>query len=154
MARGNRIGLPVLVLLAAGLGVLSMPRPALAQSSIGIGACTWKCTCVDEGCGCSSKAKNGKGAGCENTGDGCFVASCKKRLAFIGEGTFAREKGADDSPAWEAVAEAGSSWETLPSGIAVARSCEGVIVGRFVDPVRAEAIRAETRVIGGQALVG
>ena len=124
---------------------MSMPRPALAQSLIGIGACTWKCTCVDDGCTCSSKSKKGKGAGCENTGDECTVISCKKkRLAFIGEGTFAREKGAGGS----------SSWETLSSGIAVARSCEGIIVGRFVDPVRAEAIRAETRVIGRQALVG
>lgn len=94
MATGNRIGLPVLVLLAAGLGVLSMPRPALAQSLIGVGACMWKCSCVDEGCTCSSKSKKGekkgKGAGAtrakagrKRTSDGLPVHSFQSLLADL-----------------------------------------------------------------------
>lgn len=126
--------------------------------------CTIKCGCISGGCGC--QGKGGNGSACSASGNGCFVSECEAfasldRAIFAPDGSIVtrrvnagstsvdaslapRAEGDEQPP------EPWVSWKTLPSGVAVAKNCAGLVVQRYVQTVRALALRDDTRVLATQ----
>lgn len=139
-----------------GVGAIAAPTEAAAQ-------CTVKCGCISGGCGC--QGKGGNGSSCSASGNGCFVSECEAlvsldRTIFAPDGSIVTRRvntssaSVDGASALRAEGdepqEPWVSWETLPSGIAVAKNCAGLVVQRYVQTVRALALRDDTRVLATQ----
>ena len=135
--------------VAIGIGATVAPSQVAAQ-------CTLKCECDEKGCGC--KRKDGNGSSCSTDGYTCEVSVCQPTIAAsLGRAIFARDgkalapiAGIDADGRAGAVSTTGVSWEVLPSGIAVARNCAGVVVQRYVSKARATALREKTRILATQ----
>ncbi len=135
--------------VAIGVGATVAPSEAAAQ-------CTMRCECDENACGCSRN--DGNGSACYASGDGCYVYRCQPKMAAsLDRAIFARDgkalapiAGIDADGRAGAVPTTGVSWEVLPSGIAVARNCAGIVVQRYVSKARATALREKTRVLATQ----
>jgi len=135
------------------LALAASPDRAAAQ------ACTTKCTCFSDGCGCESSG--GNGARCDASGNGCFVTTCTvlRPVAFAPDGRAllagelpARLAGrntpagkSDDAAAGPAPGTA--AWESVAPGHAVARGCGGLILAEWYAPEKARELRAASRTL-------
>ena len=135
-----------------GVGATVAPTETAAQ-------CTIKCGCIPGGCGC--QGKGGNGSACSASGNGCFTTECEAlasldRTFFAPDGSILTRRVNAGSASVDAIVaqqaerdkppQLWTSWETLPSGIAVARNCAGLVVQRYVQTVKAQALRDDTRV--------
>lgn len=139
-----------------GIGATVTPAETAAQ-------CTMRCLCVSAGCGCSSNG--GDGSGCSAGGGACFVTTCPllaslDGAAFAPDGSVLPRQVDTGSASVDAssaqrverdeLPESPLYWETLPSGIAVAKNCAGLVVRRYVQTAQALALRDDTRVLTTQ----
>ncbi len=127
--------------------LLSLPSSLAAQTEVD--GCTMKCYCNSSGCGC--QGEGGNGSGCTASGNGCFVDKCGGTedllVVFAPDGSalYLRPSASGDATV---NGFAGSAWEGVQRGHAVARDCRGLVAARYVDKESAAAMRAQAVFIG------
>ncbi len=132
----------LILMLACLLGGVAVSSPTELAAQ-----CSMKCKCYSDGCGC--QRKGGNGGSCDASGDGCYVGSCEalaQALQFGPDGTVAGRTAAGSVEAYrEPLSDLSVAWVTLPTGISLARTCGGAVVGRFVPSGVATELRARSR---------
>lgn len=132
----------LILMLACLLGGVAVSSPTELAAQ-----CTMKCKCYADGCGC--QRKGGNGASCDASGDGCYVGACEalaQALQFGPDGTVAGRTADGAVEAYrQPLSDLPAAWVTLPTGISLARTCSGAVVGRFVPSRVAAELRARSR---------